>query len=176
MQIYYYVLIDSFWGFPGLIDSPTRYATLLWGITAQTSYVEGWWHQNWANTSPDGQVKSVKTEIFRKTLRHRKCATWNFFGTGTGGTATYSAFRISIWNGGAKFFWDCFGCSKLGNAGRTRVASKIRVVLQLTFWPQFSKLSLAMESAVFHIYQITTDSMARLNSENCRQKVNCNTA
>ena len=30
-KIYDYALIDSFWGFPRLIDSPTSYATLEWG-------------------------------------------------------------------------------------------------------------------------------------------------
>ena len=29
-KIYDYALIDSFWGFPMFIDSPTSYATLLW--------------------------------------------------------------------------------------------------------------------------------------------------
>ena len=28
-KIYDYALIDSFWGFPGFIDSPASYATLL---------------------------------------------------------------------------------------------------------------------------------------------------
>ena len=63
-------------------------------------------------------------------LRHQRISTWKFSGTGTRGTATDSAFRISIWKGGRKFFWQCFACLKLGNASRTRVASKNREVLQ----------------------------------------------
>ena len=66
-------------------------------------------------------------------------------------------------------------CPKLVDAGRTRVASKNRAVLQKTFRPQFSDFRLAIESAIFHIYQNTADSMARLNLENCGRKVFCNT-
>ena len=72
-------------------------------------------------------------------------------------------------------FWPCFACPKLGDAGRTRVASKNRAVLRKTFRPQFSDFSLDIESAIFHIYQNTADSMARLNLENCGRKVFCNT-
>ena len=32
---------------------------------------------------------------------------------------------------------------------------------------QFSKFSLAVESAIFYLYQITSDSIARLNFDNC---------
>ena len=40
-----------------------------------------------------------------------------------------------------------------------------------TFWPQFSRLSLAIESAVFWYIWNTANSMARLKSENCGWKV-----
>ena len=42
--------------------------------------------------------------------------------------------------------------------------------------PQLSELSLAIESAVFHIYQNTADPMVWLNSENCGRIFNSNTA
>ena len=45
-----------------------------------------------------------------------------------------------------------------------------------TFRPQFSKFSLVLESAVFHIYQNTADSRTRMNFENCGQKVLGDTA
>ena len=63
----------------------------------------------------------------------------------------------------------------MGDAGKTRVASKNRVVSPKTFRPQFSKFSLVLESAVFHIYQNTADSRTRLNFENCGRKVLGNT-
>ena len=50
-------------------------------------------------------------------------------------------------------FWPCFACPKLGDAGKMRVASKNRAVLPKTFRPQFSDVRLAVESAIFHIYQ-----------------------
>ena len=31
-KIYDYLLIDSFWGFPGFIDSPASYATLVLSV------------------------------------------------------------------------------------------------------------------------------------------------
>ena len=49
-KIYDYAIIDSFWGFPGFIDSPTSYATLLctqtrpWSETA--SYALICWYAN----------------------------------------------------------------------------------------------------------------------------------
>ena len=52
-----------------------------------------------------------------------------------------------------------------------RVASKNRAVFRKTFRPQFSDFRLAIESAVFHIYQNTADSRTRLNFENCGRKV-----
>ena len=42
--------------------------------------------------------------------------------------------------------------------------------------PQLSELSLAIESAVFHIYQNTADPMVWLNSENCGRIFKSNTA
>ena len=48
-------------------------------------------------------------------------------------------------------------------------------MLQLTFWPQFSEFSPAMESVVIWYIWNAAGSMARLNFENCVRKVNCNT-
>ena len=73
-------------------------------------------------------------------------------------------------------FWPCFACPKLGDAGRTRVASKNRAVLRKTFRPQFSDFSLDIESAIFHIYQNTADSRTRLVFENCGRICDCNTS
>merc|ERR1711963_646375 len=69
----------------------------------------------------------------------------------------------------------CFACPKLGDAGRTRVASKNRAVLRKTLRPQFSDFSLEIESAIFRIYQNTADSISRLKYENCGRKVFRNT-
>ena len=72
-------------------------------------------------------------------------------------------------------FWPCFACPKLGDAGRTRVASKNRAVFPKTFRPQFSKFSLVLESAVFWYIRNIADSISRLKSENCGRKVFCYT-
>ena len=45
-----------------------------------------------------------------------------------------------------------------------------------TFWASVSEFSLAIESAVFHIYQNTADSRTRLNYENCGRICDSNTA
>ena len=58
-------------------------------------------------------------------------------------------------------------CPKLGDAGRTRAASKNRAVLESQILPQLSEFSLAIESTVFHKYQNTADSRTRLNFDNC---------
>ena len=92
------------------------------------------------------------------------------------GILTRSGFRKCIWKVGTTNFWPCFACPKLGDAGEMRVASKNRAVFQKTFRPQFSYFSLEIESAIFHIYQNTADSMARLNSENCGRICDSNTA
>ena len=70
----------------------------LWGITLQTSYVEGRCHQNWAHTSPL-HFFTVRTRKFAKkwfggkVLRTRKISTGRFFGAGTHGILTHSGFR-----------------------------------------------------------------------------------
>ena len=48
-------------------------------------------------------------------------------------------------------FWPCFACPKLGDAGKTRVASKNRAVFPKTFRPQFSRLN----QRYFDIYEIS---------------------
>ena len=52
------------------------YPWKLWGITVQTSYVEGWWHQNWASNRPTkkfagGDRNEWKTEYFYSDLTPR---------------------------------------------------------------------------------------------------------
>ena len=64
-----------------------------WGITLQTSYVEGRWHQNWVHTSPLNfflwwHRNSRKSDFWGKTLHTR-----NFFGAATHGILTHSGFR-----------------------------------------------------------------------------------
>ena len=70
----------------------------LCGITLQTSYVEGWWHQNWAHTSPlhfftVRTRKFAKKWFWGKALRTHKLSTGRFFGAGTHGILTHSGFR-----------------------------------------------------------------------------------
>ena len=63
----------------------------LWGITLQTSYVEGRWHQNWAHTSPL-HFFTVETQIFAKKSDFLG-KTGKFFGAGThSGFRKYSRF------------------------------------------------------------------------------------
>ena len=60
-------------------------------------------------------------------------------------------FKVNFWGTRENQLLQCFACPKKEDAGRTRVASKIRAVQHLTFRPQFSKIGLAMESALLHI-------------------------
>ena len=125
---------------------------------------------------PRGHENSWKREIFCKSLRTRKFSMGKFFGASTHGILTHSGFRKCIWKVGTTNFWPCFACPKLGDAGEMRVASKNRAVFPKTFRPQFSKFSLVLESAVFHIYQNTADSRTRLVFENCGRICDCNTS
>ena len=120
---------------------------------------------------PRGHENSWKREIFCKSLRTRKFSMGKFFGASTHGIVTHSGFRKCIWKVGTTNFWPCFACPKLGDAGRTRVASKNRAVFRKTLRPQFSDFSLEIESAIFRIYQNTADSISRLKYENCGRKV-----
>ena len=57
----------------------------VWGITVQTSFWEGLWHQNCGYTSPilffaGGHRNQWKTELFRKSLWTRKFSMGNIFG------------------------------------------------------------------------------------------------
>ena len=124
---------------------------------------------------PKRHENSWKREIFCKSLRTRKFSMGKFFGASTHGIVTHSGFRKCIWKVGTTNFWPCFACPKLGDAGRTRVASKNRAVFRKTLQPQFSYFSLEIESAIFRIYQNTADSISRLKYENCGRKVFCYT-
>ena len=94
------------------------YPWKLWGITVQTSNVEGRRHQNWVCSRPTKKFtkakwKFVKNWFLRQSFSHWKFSMWIFFGTGTIETATDSDFRISLWKGGRKFF-DSVLPAKLG--------------------------------------------------------------
>ena len=157
------------------------YPWKVWGIMVQTSYWEGQWHQNWARSRPTnfftkGKWKFVKNGNFLlfslQLEKRREISGW----VQQVKWCLRTGQQMPCWRKvAAGPFWPCFACPKLGDAGRTRVASKNRAVLRKTFRPQFSDFSLDIESAIFHIYQNTADSMARLNLENCGRKVFCNT-
>ena len=86
-----------------------------------------------------------KTFFFRKTLCHPKFLTLKFFGTGTIGTATDSAFRISVWKEGTKIFWPCFGRPKPGECDYMRSVSKNMRCCKQTYLLKFSKLRLTTQ-------------------------------
>ena len=83
-------------------------------------------------------------------------------------------FRICMAKGGRESARPSYGRPKWTLISRGKKIPK--TVFRKTFRPQFSDFRLAIESAIFHIYQNTADSMARLNLENCGRKVFCNTA
>ena len=64
-------------------------------------------------------------------------------------------FRICMAKGGRESARPSYGRPKWTLISRGKKIPK--TVLQKTFRPQFSRLSLAIESAVFHIYQNTAD-------------------
>ena len=75
------------------------------------------WHRNW-----------WKSAFFYKTLRTRKFSTGKFFEGSTHGILTHSRFRICVLKGSATHFRPCYSCPKSGEGGKTRFASKIKVV------------------------------------------------
>ena len=83
-------------------------------------------------------------------------------------------FRICMAKGGRESARPSYGRPKWTLISRGKKIPK--TVLQKTFRPQFSRLSLAIESAVFWYIWNIADSMASLKSENCGRKVFCNTA
>ena len=109
------------------------YPWKLCGMTVQTSYVEGQWHQNWVCSRPTKkssvqQRKFVKNWFFllfglqlENEERYRDGSNgWN--------DAYINGQQMPCWQKvAAGPFWPCFACPKLGDAGRTRVASKNRV-------------------------------------------------
>ena len=106
------------------------YPWKVWGITVQTSYWEGLWHQNCGYTSPilffgGGKRNQWKMELFCKTLRTRKFSTGKFSGASTHGILTHSGFRICIWKVGTTNFGPCFGRPKLGECDKMGSVSKI---------------------------------------------------
>ena len=78
-------------------------------------------------------------------------------------------FRICMAKGGRESARPSYGRPKWTLISRGKKIPK--TVLQKTFRPQFSRLSLAIESAIFRIYQNTADSISRLKYENCGRKV-----
>ena len=83
-------------------------------------------------------------------------------------------FRICMAKGGRESARPSYGRPKWTLISRGKKIPK--TVLQKTFRPQFSRLSLAIESAVFWYIWNIADSMSRLKSENCGRKVLRNTA
>ena len=83
-------------------------------------------------------------------------------------------FRICMARGGRESARPSYGRPKWPLISRGKKIPK--TVLQKTFWPQFSRLSLAIGSAVFLYIWNIADSMSRLKSENCGRKVFRNTA
>ena len=72
-KIYYYPLIDSFWGFPGLIDSPTSYAALPTPLS-----IFGNWHKC-ANQS-DCLLWNLFLECYcSERMRARRMVVRSFF-------------------------------------------------------------------------------------------------
>ena len=83
-------------------------------------------------------------------------------------------FRICMAKGGRESERPSYGRPKWTLISRGKKIPK--TVLQKTFRPQFSRLSLAIEPAVFWYIWNIADSMSRLKSENCGRKVFRNTA
>ena len=97
----------------------------LWGVTLQTSYVEGRLHQNWAHTSPLHFFsvcarKFAKSDLLGKTLHTRKFSTGKFFGTDTHGILTHSGFRKC-----RRFGWPSLGFKVI--AAQSEVTGKNRL-------------------------------------------------
>ena len=80
------------------------------------------WNRNW-----------WKSAFFKKTVRTRKFSMWKFFGLRTHGIVAHSRFRICVLMGLATHFCLCYSCTKSWEGGKTRFASKIKVVYQKSY-------------------------------------------
>ena len=108
-----------------------------------------------------------KMENFRKSVRRRKFSMWKFFRDSTMLKLSSRGFRK------CGTFWACellkwsYCCSKSDDVGRTRVASKIRVVLRKSPRSQFWLLSKILLRGFFYIYLKNPLRGILLSSQNC---------
>ena len=118
-----------------------NYFVLVWHSllsTSQTSYWEGWWHQNWVRIRPTKKMRAdtqIREKMFFFTLRkRRKISGWVQWVK----WSLRIGQQMPCWQKvAAGPFWLCLACPKLGDAGRTRVASKTRALLRKIIRPQF---------------------------------------
>ena len=92
------------------------YSQLIWVITVQTRYVEGWWHQNWAYASPSifFAEKMPRKWFFHKMPRTQNFLLGKFLADSSHGILTQSWFRICMRKGSHGLF-----CPRHSHHGRT---------------------------------------------------------
>ena len=118
------------------------YPWKVWGITVQTSYWEGRWDQNWVRSRPAkkvacGNANLWKTGFFYSSASSSRTKRDIKIGPTGEMIVTYWATNALLTKSDCGEFGPCFACPKLGDAGRTWVASKNREVLEKISRPQF---------------------------------------
>ena len=106
------------------------------GIKVQTSYWEGRWHQNWVRSRLTKKIACGHANSWKKrkffslrppSRKGREISGWVQWVK----WCPHIGQQIHCWQSvAARPFWLCFACPKLGDAGRTRVASKNRAVME----------------------------------------------
>ena len=131
----------------------------VWGITAQTSYWEGWWHQNCGYTSPILFLgvrtrKSVKSGTFQ----------WENFSGQAVMESLFTRDSKNLNERGVQKLWPCFGHWKLGECDQTRSVSKI-MRCKKVYLPKSSKLSHTTQITSFLSLWEEVSCVGKLNFE-----------
>ena len=120
------------------------YFLISWGITIQTSYVESRWHQIETVAGRNNlfaiKIRGKNGNIFYSLVSNSKT-----------GRNIVSGQMMAIQHRRTNEFWEkkgcgaflgsCYACPKLGDAGRTRVASKKRRCSAKPFGHNFQNLA-----------------------------------
>ena len=94
------------------------YPWKVWGITVQTSYWEGWWHQNWVCSRPT----NLFTKGTRKSVKNGNLSGWVQWVK----WCSHIGQQMPCWQTvAAGPFWLCFACPKLGEAVERELPAKI---------------------------------------------------
>ena len=103
----------------------------------------------------DGQGNQWKTELFRKSLSHRKFSMWTFFRDGYYRKYHRLRFQNIYIRGGYNFFWPCFGRLKLVEGDKMRSVRKNKRCYKNRYGHNFQNIGSTMNERLFIGYEQT---------------------